>query len=152
MQYHNLKYDVYSTFHNNYEQISNTLILSSWLINIKKAWWKNGKNIPEEKHSKRNPVLPACIGDKNDCRNSICTKYKLVDGSLSILQYQIPKIHQRKRSPNLTMGDDQIRQRIIKPEPFENTFQSLFLIKLKFAYVANTMNIKGQRSSRNWWV
>jgi hypothetical protein len=46
--------------------------------NIKEIRWKNGKNKPEEKRHKRNPVLPTYIGEKNDDRNkhthdALCT-------------------------------------------------------------------------------
>jgi hypothetical protein len=60
-----LNYAICSTFHNNYEQISNTLISIGDPLVSKKNGEINGKNIPKETSSeRRNPVLPARIGEK----------------------------------------------------------------------------------------
>jgi len=64
-QLYQLKYAVYLAFHNNYEQISNTLISNHDPLISKKNGGKNGKKFPKENNAKRrNPVLPARIIDK----------------------------------------------------------------------------------------
>jgi hypothetical protein len=65
LQLNRKKTAICPTFHNNYEQISNTLISIHDPLYQKRTGEKNGKKFTKENNSKRrNPVLHACIGEK----------------------------------------------------------------------------------------